>query len=170
LSQRERHELQRVNSAGEAVTFLEEFWRRRDPDPDEPGNPFRDEFLRRVQDADLLYAESDLRGSLTDRGRTVILLGAPSNLQVSSRPALSWDPKSKNGHRTSTRPVTVETWGYRIEDLPPWTLEMLREKEKQSGNPLNLTLTFLIEQDRATLLEGEALLQQVKRAASYRPK
>ncbi len=167
LLPRERRALQRSVSAGEVVEFIEEFWRRRDPDPGTPGNPYRDEFLRRVEDADLLYAELGRRGSLTDRGRTVVLLGAPSNLQVTSRPALSWDPKSKRGHRTLTRVVSIETWGYRIDDLPPRTLEMLQEYEKKADSRLNLTLTFIIDQDRAKLSAGESLLQHVKRAAIY---
>lgn len=52
-------------------------WARRDPDLETPANEFRIDFEARVRAADLQFGEPDLAGSLTDRGRTLILLGAP---------------------------------------------------------------------------------------------
>ncbi len=60
------------------------FWARRDPDPRAPGNPARDAFLERVAAADALLGEPGLAGSLTERGRVLILLGKPRNRRRSA--------------------------------------------------------------------------------------
>ncbi|MDX1384910.1 MAG: GWxTD domain-containing protein, partial [Thermoanaerobaculia bacterium] len=65
----EERELRRLDDPASAATFVERFWARRDPDPTTPGNPYREAFAQRVEAADLLYEEPELRGSLTDRGR-----------------------------------------------------------------------------------------------------
>lgn len=61
-----------------AQRFIEVFWARRDPDLQTRTNEFRTEFEARVEAADAQFAEPDLRGALTDRGKTLILLGVPS--------------------------------------------------------------------------------------------
>ncbi len=60
------------------------FWARRDPDPRAPGNPAREAFLERVAAADALLGEPGLAGSLTERGRVLILLGKPRNRRRSA--------------------------------------------------------------------------------------
>lgn len=57
--------------------FIEDFWRRRDRTAGSEENEYRDEFLRRVAFADQTFVTETMRGSLTDRGRVFVLLGAP---------------------------------------------------------------------------------------------
>src|SRR6267378_1520846 len=47
--------------------------------PGTPQNEFRDEFDRRVQYADQNFANGRQRGSLTDRGKVLVLFGAPTH-------------------------------------------------------------------------------------------
>jgi GWxTD domain-containing protein len=58
--------------------FIEEFWKRRDPDPDTPFNEFRAEYEDRVAKAAMLFHGEGRPGWRTDRGRIYILFGPPS--------------------------------------------------------------------------------------------
>lgn len=69
-----------------AVDFIEAFWRRRDPDPDEPGNPLRRTFERRVREADRLYSEAGILGRRTPRGTVYVLYGEPESVEFDIAP------------------------------------------------------------------------------------
>lgn len=62
--------------AEERQKFIEEFWKERDPDPNTEENEFRDEYYRRIEQANRLFREGS-SGWLSDRGRIYILLGEP---------------------------------------------------------------------------------------------
>lgn len=68
-----------VKSDAEADRFIALFWARRDPTPGTAQNEFRDEFERRVQFADQSFSVARQRGSLTDRGKVLILFGTPTH-------------------------------------------------------------------------------------------
>jgi len=57
--------------------FIEEFWRRRDPDPDTEQNEFKIEYEDRLQKAGTLFHGEGRPGWQTDRGRIFILFGPP---------------------------------------------------------------------------------------------
>lgn len=57
--------------------FIEEFWKRRDPDPDTEHNAYRAEYEERVERAAQLFGGEGRPGWLTDRGRIFILFGPP---------------------------------------------------------------------------------------------
>lgn len=157
----EERELRRLDDPARAMNFVERFWARRDPDPATPGNPFRERFAKRVEDADLLYAEEELRGSLTDRGRALILLGPPSHLRVSSQEALVWDPRQGDDQNVRVRQLPLEIWTYRPEDLPrPLALALAAEGERE-----RYRVSFVEDGGRATLDEGEEILELASRTA-----
>ncbi|HSA96875.1 MAG TPA: GWxTD domain-containing protein [Acidobacteriota bacterium] len=62
----------------ERADFIEDFWKRRDPDPDTPVNEYRLEYEARVKRAGELFHGEGRPGWLTDRGRIYILFGPPS--------------------------------------------------------------------------------------------
>ncbi|HYH09435.1 MAG TPA: GWxTD domain-containing protein [Thermoanaerobaculia bacterium] len=62
----------------EASEFIDLFWAKRDPSPGSPENGFKDEFEARVRYSDEKYGERGRKGSMTDRGRAFIVLGAPT--------------------------------------------------------------------------------------------
>lgn len=162
----EERRLHQVRTHAEAVAFVEDFWRRRDPNGSGPGNPFEQELHRRVEAADRLYGEGVTRGSLTDRGRAIVLLGAPPAIAYGQRPVPAWDPGRLGGRPTvQTRHIAVETWNYRAGDLPPRLRDLLRE-ERESA----VTLVFALEPGRrAYLAEGERFLEAAVRAALVEP-
>lgn len=63
----------------EKKRFREEFWERRDPDPDTEENEFKKVYFERIERADELFHGEGKPGWLTDRGRIFILFGPPSN-------------------------------------------------------------------------------------------
>ena len=163
----EERRLHQVRTHAEAVAFVEAFWRRRDPNGGGPGNPFEQEFHLRVEAADRLYGEGATRGSLTDRGRALILLGAPPILAYGQRPVPAWDPGRMGGRPiVQTRHIAVETWSYSAADLSPRLRELLAEGERDSA----VTLVFAIEPGRrAYLVEGERFLEAAVRATFTEP-
>jgi GWxTD domain-containing protein len=66
-----------VTTEAQAKAFIELFWAKRNPDPASAFNPFRADFENRVRYADEQYSWEKQRGALTDRGRVLILMGAP---------------------------------------------------------------------------------------------
>lgn len=158
----ERKQLRRVESAVDSIYFIEDFWQRRDPDGSKEGNPVRATFNQRVDAADQLYPEPGRRGSLSDRGGALILLGSPSHLHVTSRPALNWDPHERRGERVSSGRQSYEIWGYQLEDLPLALIEAVRRRG--GAEPMRLQLTFVRGKDRTYLVEGGDLLELAARA------
>ncbi len=61
----------------EKEQFIEEFWERRDPDPDTEENEFKMEYLNRIEEATKLFISEAKPGWSTDRGRIYILFGPP---------------------------------------------------------------------------------------------
>lgn len=62
----------------EKAEFREEFWKRRDPDPETEDNEYRVEYFSRLEQADDLFRGEGKPGYQTDRGRIFILFGPPS--------------------------------------------------------------------------------------------
>lgn len=161
----ERREIRQVQDPADATAFVEEFWSRRDPRPEAPGNPYRDAYEQRVAAADVLYAEEGIRGSLTARGRALILLGSPTHLSITTRPALAWETQNPGDQGVTTERMSVEVWGYRREDLPASVLRAWLAKAKGGDEPLALTLTFRTDRQRSQIMEGENLLDLASRSA-----
>ncbi len=97
----------------ERENFIEQFWRRRDPNPDTEENEYREEYYERIAYANEHYA-SGIPGWKTDRGRIYIAWGKPDS--VESHPAGgSYDrPSYEGGGSTTTYPF--EIWFYRHLD------------------------------------------------------
>ena len=157
----ERRDLAAITTPAEAVRFVERFWARRDPDPSTEINPFRERFYRRVEAADLLYVENGVRGSLTDRGRALILLGSPTGLRVTNTEALEWDPSTGSADNVRIRYLPLEIWTYQLEDLR----RPLREALVALGEGEDLRVSFVRDVDGTRLSEGEELLDLALRTA-----
>ena len=63
----------------EREQFIEEFWERRDPDPDTEENEFKMEYFSRVEKTTELFRSEVKPGWVTDRGRIYILFGPPTD-------------------------------------------------------------------------------------------
>ena len=67
-----------IKTDADADKFIALFWARRDPTPNTPVNEFKNEFDNRAQYADQHFSTSKVKGSMTDRGRILILFGPPT--------------------------------------------------------------------------------------------
>ncbi len=115
ITREEREAFLHLTTNEEREQFIEEFWRRRNPDPDSPDNPAREEHYRRIAYANERFS-SGIPGWKTDRGRTYILWGPPD--EIESHPAGgTYDrPPEQGGGTTTTYPW--ELWRYRhLEDI-----------------------------------------------------
>jgi len=85
----------------ERDAFIEEFWKRRDPDPDTEENELKDRYFSRIEESNRLFTAGK-PGWLTDRGEVYILLGPPTQ----------WDkyPMGRVPGAYQTRPT--EIWYY----------------------------------------------------------
>ncbi len=110
ITDEERKAFKKLETDDERERFIEEFWRRRDPDPDTDENEFREEYYERIAYANEHYA-SGIPGWKTDRGRIYITWGKPD--EVESHPSGgSYNRESyEGGGSTSTYPF--ERWFYR---------------------------------------------------------
>jgi len=158
----EVRQYRRIHSTRETVDFNEAFWRRRNPDPAAHGNEFARTFYERVEAADRLYSEGGVRGSLTDRGRALILLGPPPVLRYGQKKVPAWDP----GHPGSpsnvhTHGIVLESWVYPLAELPPTLAERIQEDEPRP----EIVLVFAAEPRHTHLIDGEKYLDMAARAA-----
>ncbi len=90
--------------------FIENFWLRRNPNPESPENEYREEHYARIAYANEHFAAGK-SGWRTDRGHIYIAYGKPDN--IDSHPSGgSYDrPMEEGGGNTSTFPF--EIWHYR---------------------------------------------------------
>lgn len=113
ITSEEKKAFNALKTDEERENFIENFWRRRDPNPDTEENEFREEYYERIAYANENFA-SGIPGWMTDRGRIYITWGKPDS--VESHPAGgSYDrPSYEGGGSTTTYPF--ETWFYRHLD------------------------------------------------------
>ena len=113
ITKEERKAFMALVTDEERENFIENFWRRRDPNPDTEENEYREEYYERIAYANEHFA-SGIPGWKTDRGRTYIAWGKPDSIE--SHPSGgSYDrPSYEGGGSTTTYPF--ETWFYRHLD------------------------------------------------------
>lgn len=61
--------------------FIDDFWKKRDPDPDTETNEFKEEFFSRIEYANAHFKEG-IPGWKTDRGRIYIYFGPPDKIEM----------------------------------------------------------------------------------------
>ncbi len=113
ITKEERKAFDSLVTDEERENFIENFWRRRDPNPDTEENEYREEYYERIAYANEKFA-SGIPGWKTDRGRIYITFGKPDS--VESHPSGgSYDrPSYEGGGSTTTYPF--EVWFYRHLD------------------------------------------------------
>ena len=84
-------------------TFIENFWKRRDPDPDTEENEFKEEYCERV--AGTKQFASGIPGWRTDRGIVYILFGKPDKIT-----------KGRTNFK-GLKDILFESWFYKNLDI-----------------------------------------------------
>jgi len=94
----------------ERDAFIENFWLRRNPNPDSPDNEFKEQHYQRIAYANEHFAAGK-PGWKTDRGHIYIAFGKPDNIESHPSGGQYQRPMEEGGGSTSTFPF--ETWHYR---------------------------------------------------------
>ena len=109
ITDQERKAFLGLSNDEERDAFIEQFWRRRNPDPESPDNSYREEIYRRIAYANEHFGAGE-PGWMTDRGHMYIAWGPPAS--VDSHPAGGPynRPQDQGGGLTETFPF--EVWNY----------------------------------------------------------
>jgi GWxTD domain-containing protein len=110
ITDEERKAFKKLATDDERERFIEEFWRRRDPDPDTDENEFKEEYYERIAYANEHFA-SGIPGWKTDRGRIWIMYGKPDERETHPMGGAYDRPSYEGGGSTTTYPF--EIWFYR---------------------------------------------------------
>ena len=110
ISEEERKAFKNLSNDEEREAFIENFWLRRNPNPDSPDNEFREEHYRRIAYANEHYAAGK-PGWKTDRGHIYIAFGPADSIESHPSGGSYNRPMDEGGGETSTFPF--ETWHYR---------------------------------------------------------
>jgi GWxTD domain-containing protein len=110
ITPEERSVFLNLTTDEERERFIEQFWRRRDPDPGSPDNKYKEEHYRRIQYANDVFA-AGIPGWMTDRGRIYIMYGKPDRIETHPIGGRYQRRQEEGGGITSTYPF--ERWEYR---------------------------------------------------------
>jgi len=109
ISDAEKEIFLKLTTDEERESFIEQFWRRRDPDLKTAENEFKEEHYRRIAYANEHFT-SGKAGWRTDRGKIYIIHGPPDEISESMGGAYT-RPMYEGGGDTATYPFQV--WRYR---------------------------------------------------------
>ncbi|MCS6804772.1 MAG: GWxTD domain-containing protein [Blastocatellia bacterium] len=110
ITEEERAAFKKLATDEEREQFIEQFWLRRDPNPDTIENEYREEYYQRIAYANQHFS-SGIPGWKTDRGRIYIMFGKPDSIESYPSGGSYQRPFWEGGGSTSTYPF--EIWFYR---------------------------------------------------------
>jgi GWxTD domain-containing protein len=113
ITDSERQTFKKLTTDEEREAFIENFWERRNPNPGNPENEFKEEYYRRIAYSNEHYA-SGIPGWKTDRGRIYIMYGPPNEIDSHPSGGTYQRPAEEGGGETSTFPF--EDWTYNYID------------------------------------------------------
>jgi GWxTD domain-containing protein len=111
ITDKERADFKKLQTARERELFIEEFWKRRDPTPGTARNEFKEEHYRRVAYTNDRFDDKKVPGWKTDRGRIYIQYGPPDEIDSHPTGGKYERPSEEGGGQTVTYPF--EQWRYR---------------------------------------------------------
>src|SRR5687768_16682659 len=80
ITKEEKRAFNSLKTDEERENFIEQFWRRRDPNPDTEENEYREEYYERIAYANENFS-SGIPGWKTDRGKIYIAWGKPDGVE-----------------------------------------------------------------------------------------
>jgi GWxTD domain-containing protein len=110
----EQQEIDGLAGERDVMRYADEFWKRRDPYPELPGNPAREEHETRVAIAASNFGEMGRPGWASERGRVMIVHGQPDEIvweEKLPRPRAR-DPYTTNLPADLRTASALELWIY----------------------------------------------------------
>src|SRR5215510_14691177 len=168
ITDEERKAFKALKTDEERDQFIENFWLRRDPDPDTPENEYKEQYFERIQYANEKYT-SGIPGWKTDRGRIYIRFGKPDEIESHPAGGTYERPSYEGGGSTSTYPF--EIWWYRNIDGVGSDVEIEFVDPSGSGNyriaqnPNEKDALLMVRGAGATLAESLGMASKADRIA-----
>jgi len=110
INSEEEDAFKKLKTDEEREQFIEQFWLRRDPSPETFDNEYREEYYRRIVQANEKFT-SGIPGWKTDRGRIYIMHGPADEVETHAMGGTYLRDIEEGGGRTNTFPF--ERWRYR---------------------------------------------------------
>jgi GWxTD domain-containing protein len=110
ITDTERQAFNNLTNDEEREQFIENFWQRRNPNPDDPDNTYREEIFARIAYANEHFAAGK-PGWMTDRGHIYIAYGPPDDKDTHPSAGEYQRPIDEGGGSTVAFPF--EVWHYR---------------------------------------------------------
>jgi GWxTD domain-containing protein len=149
--------------AAEREGFIEEFWKKRDPDPYTEENEFKEQYYNRIEEANKLFQEGTTPGWLQDRGRVHILLGPPERRDLFPAGSAVYEFPTEIWYYGYLPVVFVdrtESGDYRLEPISAQNITLVTKAQQEHKPKLlreEVTFDFSLRIRRAK--EGGALIQ-----------
>lgn len=134
LTKKEIKDFKKIKTEKEAEEFVRNFWKRRDPTPNTEENEFKERCEVLAKYADNQFSIKGKKGSETDRGKVLLLLGYPSQIKRQDFSYFKEKQQEIKGesfdyeieeviHTLEGGPmeyesITLEIWVYKQETLP----------------------------------------------------
>ena len=120
--------------------FIEEFWKKRDPDPETEPNEYKDDYFQRIEEANHLFKSGGSPGWLQDRGRIHILLGPPDERRTYPRGQGLYDKPYEEWYYGFFPILFIDnnwTGDYALEPLSAMQIALINEAqmERKSKKP-----------------------------------
>jgi len=120
--------------------FIEDFWKKRDPDPETEPNEYKDEYFKRIEEANHLFKSGGAPGWLQDRGRIYILLGPPDERRTYPRGQSLYDKPYEEWYYGFFPILFIDnnwTDDYALEPLSAMQITLINEAqmERKSKKP-----------------------------------
>ncbi|QUV78269.1 GWxTD domain-containing protein [Chloracidobacterium thermophilum] len=125
ITPEERAAFKKLQTDEEREEFIEQFWLRRDPDPDTPENEYREEYYRRIAYANEKFT-SGIPGWKTDRGASTSLGGrriALSHVRLEAPTSARFTKVAERPRPTHSRFGSTGIWkaSVQVSKLSLWT-------------------------------------------------
>ena len=148
MTSSEQAQWKNVKTDDDAKKFIDDFWARR-------GQAFKAEFDARVKYADEHFPQGRTKGSMTDRGHVLIVMGGPAKVQRSGAPAANTAPRIN----PNSSPDVTEDTADRVRARQAWTYELAKTP--------NLPMPTLDVAFVDTLNNGEWRLERTRNSGDY---
>jgi GWxTD domain-containing protein len=106
-----------LKTDGEAQAWIELFWAKRDPDLNTVENEFRQEFDLKVAAADKMFSTEKVKGSMSDKGKVLIIMGKP--LSARNVAAGAQGQEEEGARPTFGERGASQIWTYTKDGKPP---------------------------------------------------
>lgn len=157
LTADEHRRFGRLRTPEAREAWVDRFWRRLDPDPTTPANEFQERFEARVAETER-FREPLTPGWRTDRGRVLLLAGAPTSIRrdnhdpvarereiwtYGSEPSRSRGPVEVIFYRDDQDRFRLDPNRPQVQGLDPEKIETMARAMRQQGSSAATVRTFV---------------------------